>query len=472
MKTKKGMSRKGLFRVALWLTFLVALLSAATWISVTIGSAQPAADDPPSTQRTEGESPRWLDRLFPDSFDRIRVMGIDLVQWAGLIVLLVVAYLVALFATRIIVRMARTVASRTRTTWDDALIKYTAGPLRLALVVFLFFMSSHVLELGDAQRAVNVLCKLLAVVTATWLALRTVDIVGAVVQAKSREKGRAEINTLLPIGRRVTKVFLVIVAGLSLLQNLGFNITGLITGLGVGGLAVALAAQKTVENLIGGFMVVADRPVKVGDFCRVGEHTGIVEEIGTRSTRIRTLDRTLLTIPNAEFSTVRIENYAQRDKMRLHTLIGLGYDTSPDQIRYVLVEVRKMLHAHPRVLPDPCRVRLVNFGAYSLDLEVFAFVDTRDFNEFLAIREDIYLRIIDIVNGSGTYFAYPSQTLYLGRDAGRDLERTRAAEETVRGWREQGELPFPNFAPDTVASIDNTLDYPPAGSVETRREGG
>jgi MscS family membrane protein len=239
----------------------------------------------------------------------------------------------------------------------------------------------------------------------------------------------------------------------------------LIAGLGVGGLAIALAAQKTVENFFGGVVVIADRPVKVGDFCRVGEHIGTVEDIGLRSTRIRTLDRTLLTISNAEFSTSRIENYGKRDKIFLHPTLQFGYDTSPDQMRYLLVEIRKMLYSHPRVLADPCRVRFINFGAYSLDMEIFAYVETKDWSDFLAVREDLFLRIMDIVEASGSYFAYPSQTLYLARDPGRNLDHTKEAEKIVGGWRERNEILLPNFPPEKITEIDDSLEYPPAGYV-------
>ena len=266
----------------------------------------------------------------------------------------------------------------------------------------------------------------------------------------------------------MTKAFIILIASLSLLQNLGLNVTGLIAGLGVGGLAIALAAQKTLENLFGGVMIAADRPAKVGDFCRVGEHLGTVEDVGMRSTRVRTLDRTLVTIPNAEFSTARVENYGKRDRIRLFTVIQVGYDTSHEQMRYLLVELRRMLYSHPRTLPDPCRIRFVNFGAYSLDLEIFVYIDTKDWNEFLGIREDIFLRIMDIVEASGSYFAYPSQTLYLGRDAGRDMKLSRKAEETVRAWREQNQVYLPSFPRQVIEEINDSLSYPAEGSPEAK----
>ena len=191
---------------------------------------------------------------------------------------------------------------------------------------------------------------------------------------------------------------------------------------------------------------------------------GTVEEIGLRSTRVRTLDRTVVTIPNAEFSNLRLENFARRDQMRLWTMIGVRYETTPDQLRYLLARLREILLGHPRVTDDPCRVRMVGFGAYSLDLEVFAYIDTAHWNEFLAIREDVFLRFIDAVKEAGTGFAFPSSTTYLGRDEGLSAEDARQAKDRVAAWREKGELPFPDF-PDRVRSeLWNRLDWPPTGS--------
>jgi MscS family membrane protein len=151
--------------------------------------------------------------------------------------------------------------------------------------------------------------------------------------------------------------------------------------------------------------------------------------------------------------------------MLLQTVIGLRDETSPEQLRYVLVRLREMLLGHPRVHPDPARARFIGFGPSSLDIEVFAYVMTSDWAEFLGIREDILLRIMDVVEQSGTAFAFPSQTLYLGRDHGPDRERAQAAEACVREWREGGLLPFPNFSPEQAGQIRGSIVYPPPGSA-------
>jgi len=413
-----------------------------------------------------GDVNGWADEALPEYFVAIELWNISLWQWIALLLLVVVAYVLGYLLARVLVGAAMSLARRSRTEWDDRLIERAASPFRLAVSIALFYFASLAIGLTPSgEAAIVVLTKVVAVMSVAWLALRLVDLFSAFIDQRLEIRGDNSAKTLVPMGRRIAKIFVLAIAVLSLLQNLGFNITGLLAGLGIGGLAVALAAQKTLENVFGGFMVIADRPVKIGDFCKVGEHMGTVEDIGMRSSRLRTLDRTVVSIPNAEFSTVRIENYGERDRIRLLTVLQVGYDTTPDQMRYLLVEIRRMLHAHPMVLPTPNRVRLVNFGAHSLDIEVFAYVNTSVFNEFTAVREDIFLRIMDIVEASGAYFAYPSQTLYLARDAGRDLERSAAAEAEVVRLREEGRLPIPEFPDELIEEIDDTIAYPPQGSA-------
>lgn len=247
-------------------------------------------------------------------------------------------------------------------------------------------------------------------------------------------------------------------------ENLGISLIPVIAGLGVGGLAVALAVRPTLENLIGGFILFIDKPVRVGDRCRFGSQLGDVEEVGLRSTRIRTRENTLLTIPNAEFSQMQLENLSKRKLTLYQITLALRYETTPDQLRYVMAQTREMLLGHPKVSPHDLRVRFRDLGEYSLDVEIFAYTRTTEFGEYWAIREDLNLRIMDIVKEGGTGFAFPSTTEYFAPDSGLDSEQTLAAEERVRKWRAKGKLPFPEFDEETREQIENTLDYPPEGS--------
>jgi MscS family membrane protein len=224
-----------------------------------------------------------------------------------------------------------------------------------------------------------------------------------------------------------------------------------------------------LENMIGGLTLFADRPVRVGDFCRYGSDVGIVHDIGLRSTRIRSLERTLVTIPNAEFSQMKLENFAVRDTRLLRTTLQLRYDTTMDQLRHLLTELRKLLIGHPMVTPTPARVRLVDFGDYSLNVELFAYLRCQDQNVYLAAREDILFRVADLIRRSGTDFAYPTQTLRLGRDAGLDDEQAKAAEASVREWRKSGTLPFPELPDVERTDLEDGLDYPPEGSPGHKR---
>jgi MscS family membrane protein len=255
-----------------------------------------------------------------------------------------------------------------------------------------------------------------------------------------------------------------ILALLVILDNAGFDLRAILTGLGVGGIAVALAAQKTLENIFGGIALVLDQPVRVGDFCKYGDSIGIVEDIGLRSTRIRSLDRTVVSVPNGQFSTLNLENFAMREKMWFHPAIRLRIDTTPDQVRYVLAEIRKVLYEHARVEPGG-RVRLTGFGEDALKLEIFSYVCTADYGEFVAIQEDLLLRILEVIEGAGTSLAAPTQTTLISRDRGVREDRTSVTLETVKQWKQGRRMPFPDFSPDEIAAMRNRLPYPPQESV-------
>ncbi len=244
----------------------------------------------------------------------------------------------------------------------------------------------------------------------------------------------------------------------------GIPAFGVVAGLGVGGIAVALAIRPTLENLFGGIILYLDRPVSVGDFCTFGDHTGTVERIGPRSTQIRALDRTVISVPNSLFADMNITNWARCDRMLIEETLGLRYETKPDQLRFVLAKVRELCVSHPKIDNDTVRVRFVDYGASSLDINLRIFALTTEWNEFFAIREDVLLRIADVVEESGSGFAFPSQTLYFGRDDGLDGERTEAAVQEVEAWRRAHRLPFPTMPSAEQERLQNTLDYPPHGS--------
>ena len=413
-----------------------------------------------------------LGEILPAPFLELSFLAIQLWQWLGLLVLLGVAALATWLATVVLVRILTPILRRAGGALDAPTLQHLLAPVRLGAAVLLFAALRRSLALAKRVDVVlGAIESALIVVAVTWVLLRLVDAAGERIAGRLATRGQYGVMPLVRPARRGVKFLVVLLAAIVALDNVGFNVTALIAGLGVGGIAVALAAQKSLENLFGAITLFSDQPVRVGDFCGFDGRVGTVEEIGLRSTRIRTLDRTLVAIPNADFAGMQLENYGARDRIWYHPTIGLRYETTPEQVRYVLVEVRRMLYAHPRVDPDPARIRFTGFGAYSLDFEVFAYVRTRDFGEFLEIAEDLNLRLMDIVAAAGTGFAFPSQTTYVERDAGIDRDRAATAEDRVRSWRERGELFLPGFPQEQVERLAGTLDYPPQGSPAARHAG-
>jgi len=410
---------------------------------------------------------QWMPQHFPDALPAWAtaiVGGQGIWQWIALAVLAIVA--LALF--RLLIRLG--------IDWDSARAERSSwlrfglpGALILVLLLSEGFglVAENVIGLLQLPLTlVSYAVLTIQLIAGSWfvfsLAGRLADAIG---QTSHRSDGRHRFDTaLMRILFRLVSFIVIAMFAIVAAEEIGIPIAPLVAGLGVGGLAIALAVRPTLENIIGGLTLFADRPVRVGDFCRYGDNIGTVEEIGLRSTRIRTLENSLVSIPNSEFSQMHLDNYEVRYTRLLRTVLQLRYETTPDQMRYVLAKLRELLVRHPMVMPEPARVRFVGYGAYSKDVEVFAYLRCQSQNTFLAIQEDILLRMEDVVAEAGTGFAFPSQTAYLARDGGVDSDKARAAEAEVADWRDESLLPFPEFEPGRKAEIEDTLDYPPKGA--------
>ncbi len=326
------------------------------------------------------------------------IFGAPLSHWAALVVLIFVSFAIAWLLTAargLFIALAR------RFYGDSSLTRFvnaSAGPMRLLLTVVIFGLSVRTIGVAVVVRYyATFLNQIVGVLAFAWLLWRSTDAGAEFVLGGMSRRGKLAAYSAVSFLSRAVKALLAVVFVVVILNNFGVNVTAGLAALGVGGLAIALGAQKLFENLIGSLTLIADRPVRIGDFCRFGDTLGTMEEIGIRSTRIRTLDRTVLTVPNGEFSSLHIENYTQRDRFWFHPTLNLRYETTPDQIRYLLQELRAMLYAHPKVDPEPARVRLTALAAYSVDVEIFAYVHARDYHEFLEIQEDLLLRCMEIV---------------------------------------------------------------------------
>lgn len=391
--------------------------------------------------------------------------GMELWQWIALGLWLAISIPASWFLTWVVAKLFRLKKAE-----EDQLLAPEIRflwPLRLIFIAGIGLAALRVLGL---PQAVDIPLRIVIGVTLSlaggWLAYHLVDKVSRVLELHS-QRYRYRDEVLRSLATSLAKLAVIIGAVLFLAEILSLPYQGVLAGLGIGGLAVALAARSTLENFIGGITLFADKPIEVGDFCRLGNHLGVIEAIGLRSVRVRSLDRTVVTIPNAEFVNLYIENFTRRDRILLRTTIGLRYETTPEQMRWVLVEIRKLLLQHPMVTAEPSRARFVGFGNHSVDIEIFAYVQTNDNNVFLGVREDIFLRLIDIVDSSGTGFAFPSTVNYLARDSGVDPERAERIDAIMRELRKENGLPFPDFDIKTRSELRDTLDYPPEGSVHS-----
>jgi MscS family membrane protein len=376
----------------------------------------------------------WLD-LLPEG---PTVDGAPVSHWLALLILAALSFALAwaLIALRVpIERLLRRGGEETKL---SRFIEKSAGPLRLLIMLLVFGLALQALGVSviARYRAVFVV-QVVGWFAFAWLLWRVADAAGEVILGRMSRRGQLTAYSAISFLNRAFKALLVIVFVAALLRAFGVNVTAGLAALGVGGLAIALGAQKLFENLIGSLTLLADRPVRIGDFCRFGGTLGTIEEIGIRSTRIRTLDRTVLTVPNGEFATLHIENYSQRDRYWFHPILNLRYETSTDQMRYVLQELRDMLDKHPKVDSTNARVRLIGLAAYSLDVEIFAYAFARDYAGFLELQEELLLACMEVIEKSGTGFAFPSQTLYLGRDGGLNAARTREAEGSIHRQRDE-----------------------------------
>ena len=309
------------------------------------------------------------------------------------------------------------------------------------------------------------------ILSATWIFWRAVKWSLRRVRMQALARGHAGTGSLMLLGERILKAVIFGVGILLILGNLGFNMSTALAGLGIGGLAIGFGAQKTIENLFGGVSVLGDEVFRVGDVCRFGDRTGTVEDIGLRSTRIRTDERTLVAIPNGTVATINLENLSRRDKILFKTNLGLRVDSKPDHVRFVLSEVRKLLYSHPKVETASVRVRLTDVAASSLNIEVFVYILTREFNDYAAVREDLLLRILDIMEDSGGTLALPAQTLYLSRDTGVEKQKAETAAQKIAELREGKQLPFPDFHQDEISSFKGSIEYPPSESTLRNQQG-
>lgn len=407
-----------------------------------------------------------INNYVPSFLQDNKFIGVSFGHWLMILVMILLSFLIARIILISIVNLIQRFAAKYLTEQLSVLLIAMQIPARLWLSVYLFVNSLQYLSVPILLRqhfnSIAVGVYLVAFLILIW---QITNIAHIVFTEKFKKFDNTGVVSILHFVKRSIRFILVVVGILVGLHLYDHNVTAGLAALGIGGLALALGAQKTLENIAGSINVVADQAVNIGDYCKFNEYIGRVEEIGIRSTKIRTLTGTLLTIPNAEFSSHIIENFTKREGYKFFHKIGIRYETSPDQIRYLIVKLQELLYAHPKIDKNKWLfAKLSEFGDACLIIDIWAYIMAKSYTEYMQVKEDLNLRIIDIVHQSGTSFAFPSQTIYLSKDHGLSESLTTRAETTVENWRSDNALDIPNFPEGKIQELNSTLSYPDKGS--------
>jgi MscS family membrane protein len=350
------------------------------------------------------------------SITETSVAGAPLVDWGLLLGLAVVSFVaLRLLASLALLALGHVVRNREQS--PTYRFSHAAlPPLSLFVAVIGFYAYADSLPVSIVARQTLLrYAGIVAWVALAWFALRFVDAMSRLVIARMQRSQRRQAVSVITLLRRSAKVLLLAFAVVAILDTLGIDVTTGIAALGIGGIALALGAQKTIENLVGSVTVIVDRPVQVGDFCKVGDVTGTVEDVGMRSTRIRTNDRTVVTIPNGNFASLQIENFATRDRYLFNPVIRLEYGVSAEKLREGVNLIDTVLKEHPNTDQD-ARATLAGLGETSVNVEVFSYITVDDFVESLHIKQDLLLTMMERLEKAGLALALPTRTLHFKPD--------------------------------------------------------
>jgi MscS family membrane protein len=353
-----------------------------------------------------------LDRI-PDSLTA-KLFGVHLWQYLGLVGLILLGFILRAVVRVVIANRVRRLAETLGQEWASNLATTAAGPLSTLVMAVALRVTYPMLMLPVAVAVVlAVAVRILMVLAIVWGLYRLVDLLAERMDARAAQTDTKLDDQLVPLVRKSLKIFVAVGGVLFILQNLQVDVGSLLTGLGIGGLAFALAAKETLANFFGSVMIFIDRPFQIGDWIVVGGTEGIVEEVGFRSTRIRTFYNSLVTVPNATFTDAEIDNYGQREYRRTFTTLNLTYDTTAEQMQAFCEGIRAIIVANPYTRKDYYEVHMSGFGAHSLDVMVYFFFKVPSWTVELRERHNVYLEIMRLAQELGVEFAFPTQTLYL-----------------------------------------------------------
>jgi MscS family membrane protein len=357
-----------------------------------------------------------FDKYFPRFMTDTWFLWFPLWQWIYILFIIPLSFIVATLLTRLLTPLLIAVVFRITRVRADHHVMTLTGPIRIFILAFSMWTVSIITRSVLVNLFWTYASLTLAIVGTTWLAVRLIDIVVRLKHKQWANTPSGRIAMIQLVGK-LSKALAVIAGALVILYIAGVNITAALTGLGIGGIAVAFAAQKTLENLFGGIMIISDQPIRVGDFCKAGNYSGTVESIGLRSTYLRTPDRTIVSIPNGQLAVMSLENFAMRDKILLQHKIGLHPETTSRQLARILEEIGEALRHHPKVETSTARVNFVRISDAALMLELNAYVMETTYEVFVVIQEELLINAMNIIETAGTRIAAPLQNGQVPRGA-------------------------------------------------------
>jgi MscS family membrane protein len=402
-------------------------------------SQETVAKIPGLYAQIQSEGPTLAERMVPAALSSRHVLGMSLAQWLGWLLSIPISWLLA-WLLAFLLSLPRRIWYNLRKLPFRSLWQTPLGtPLKCIIAILIHGFFVYLLDPPLLYRAYyfRFLAALLAGCIA-WLVSRIIDRGFEHAVKRTRERGGGE--SILVMMQRLTRIVMLIIAFVAAMALFGINVKTTLAGLGIGGLAVALGAQKTLENIVGGVSLLMDKAVHVGDFCEIGGRLGTVEDIGLRSLKLRTLDQNLLVVPNGALASMQFQNMKKRPKLLLNQNFSLRIETTVEQLRSVLDRVQSMLNEHPMIESGTSRLRVSAIAGAAFEMELWAYGKTGDWTEFTAIRQDVLLKIAEVVEAAGTRFAAPTQLTYLSRDTA--LEPESANDIDGRLLKHRTSVPF------------------------------
>lgn len=337
----------------------------------------------------------------------------------GLLIVVFAMFVRRLFDT-IFLRRLQNISESTKTEYDDKILSAIRRPIDVFILFSGFYIALRYLNFPtsasfDVNKFIHETYKVLVATIFVWMLYRLTDIVSVFVLQRFSKADAIMEKQFVPLLRRSVRMFIIIVGVLLIIQNLGYSVGSLLTGLGIGGLAVALAAQETLSNFFSSIMLITDMPFRVGDWIKFSDVEGVVEVIGFRTTRVRTFEKSLITVPNKILTNGPIENFTTRDRRRIKMNLSITYDTPADKIEAFVNGIQKLIQNHEQVHQDFYLVRFNHYLDSGLNIFVYLFTRTIDWAEYLKIREEINLSIFRLAESLGVEFAFPSHTVYWGQ---------------------------------------------------------